>query len=283
GTLIGLLGSRALAGTLTRDELAQPRGGREALITGLRRAGLFEDGLLSSKRRPESLAGYLELHIEQGSRLLKAEAQIGVVSGIVGICSYRLTFSGRADHAGTTPMDGRLDAGQGAAAFILAVRRLVIERFPGCVANIGRVDFEPGAFNIVPERARLALEFRAADSGSFRRLETALLALAEESALRYGLGLEFEFLGKHPPAPMSETVQKTIAATAESLGLKHIPLSSGAGHDAQSLAPLCPAGMLFVPSQGGASHSAREMTEWNDCVNGANVLLGAAIRMALGK
>jgi beta-ureidopropionase / N-carbamoyl-L-amino-acid hydrolase len=110
GTLVGLLGSYALAGLLKVEDLLSPRGGRQHLLTGLERAGLSEGGLLEARREPSSLAGYLELHIEQGRRLVQAGVQIGVVTSIVGICSYRLTFTGRADHAGTTPMGDRLDA-----------------------------------------------------------------------------------------------------------------------------------------------------------------------------
>ena len=281
GTLFGLLGSAALAGHLQTKDLLAPRGGRQALLDGLRRAGLSEAGLLSASRDPVTLAGYLELHIEQGPRLLQAGAQIGVVSAIVGICSYRLAFTGRADHAGTTPMSDRLDAAQGAAAFTLAVRQVVMRDFPGCVANVGQMHFEPGAFNIVPARAVLSLELRAADEDTFASLETALLDLAHLEAERGNLGLEIEFLGKHAPALMSNLAQNAIAAASKALGLRHISLPSGAGHDAQMLAGLCPAGMIFVPSQGGASHSPREFTEWQDCVNGANVLLGAALRMAV--
>ncbi len=117
---------------------------------------MSEAGLLEARREPSSLAGYLELHIEQGPRLLQAGAQIGVVTSIVGICSYRLAFIGRADHAGTTPMSDRLDAAQGAAAFTLAVRQAVLQDFPECVANVGMLRLLPGAFNIVP-RARRAV------------------------------------------------------------------------------------------------------------------------------
>ena len=114
GTLVGLLGSSALAGSLTPLDLQNPRGGRETLLAGLERSGLTEQGMLSAGRAPQSLAGYLELHIEQGSHLEKSEADIGIVTGIVGIGSYRLSFVGRADHAGTTSMADRLDAAQGA-------------------------------------------------------------------------------------------------------------------------------------------------------------------------
>jgi len=273
GTISGLLGSLALAGKLTSQMLAEPRGGREKLVAGLSHAGLTEMGLLSAGRTAESLAGYLELHIEQGPRLLAAGAGIGIVTSIVGIGSCRLTFAGRADHAGTTPMDARQDAAQGASDFTLALHQRVRTDYPNCTANIGRMDFAPGAFNIVPERVAVALEYRAPDPVIFESLEAGLLKLANESARKFGLGLAVEYLGKHAPAPMAAEVQTTFQRAAESLGLAAIPLTSGAGHDAQSLASLCPAGMIFVPSVGGASHSPREFTEWQDCVNGANVLL----------
>jgi N-carbamoyl-L-amino-acid hydrolase len=277
GTLYGLLGSAALAGHLRSEDLLKPRGGRDKLLEGLDRAGLTEVGLLQASRDPATLAGYLELHIEQGPRLLQAGAQIGVVTGIVGIASYRLTFTGRADHAGTTPLPDRLDAAQGASAFTLAVRQLVLEQFPGCVANVGLLHLEPGAYNIVPARAVLGFECRSDNDETFTRLEATLLERARLEASRFGLGLEIEPVGRHAPAPMSAKMQQAIIQAAEALGLSHISLPSGAGHDAQSLAPLCPTGMIFVPSQDGASHSPREFTRWEDCLNGAKVLLQAAL------
>ena len=280
GTLVGLLGSRALAGLLKQKEFQSPRGGREALQNGLARARLSEQDLFDAQRNTASLAGYLELHIEQGPRLQKAGMTIGVVTAIVGICSYRLSFIGRADHSGTTPMTERLDAALGASSFILGVRQTTLEEFPDCVANVGALNLSPGAFNIVPERADLSLEFRSSDSSSYQRLEEVLIQLARTKAQDYGLRLEIEFLGKHFPTPMSSIAQQAIVQAADALGLAHTPLVSGAGHDAQSLAEMCPAGMIFVPSEGGASHSPREFTRWEDCVNGANVLLGAALRMA---
>jgi N-carbamoyl-L-amino-acid hydrolase len=280
GTLVGLLGSRALAGLLTADELRAPRGGRENLIAGLERAGLTEAGLLSARRDPADLVGYLELHIEQGPRLLQAGAEIGVVDTIVGISSFRLDFIGRADHAGTTPLQARRDAGQGAAAFISSARQCVLDNFPDCVVNVGDLSFYPGAFNIVPERASLALEMRAAQSETLIQLETILLELANREADRFALNLESRFLGRHLPTRLSPQMGAAIAQAGGVLGLRTCTLNSGAGHDAQSLASVCPAGMLFVPSQDGASHSPREFTTWQDCVNGANVLLGAVLALA---
>jgi N-carbamoyl-L-amino-acid hydrolase len=203
------------------------------------------------------------------------------VTTIVGIASYHLTFTGRADHAGTTPMADRLDAAQGASAFTLAVRQIALDEFPGCVANIGSLNLSPGAFNIVPSRADLALEFRAPDPRNLDRLESFLLERARSEAQRFNLGLEIEFLGEHQPTPMNQDVQDYVRKAADALGLKSLPLASGAGHDAQSLADICPAGMLFVPSIEGASHSPREYSPWQDCLNGANVLLQAALRLAI--
>ncbi|MBI3151839.1 MAG: Zn-dependent hydrolase [Chloroflexi bacterium] len=282
GTLVGLLGSAALAGHLHQKDLASPRGGRENLVAGMKRAGLSEESMLSAARPKDSLAGYLELHIEQGKRLERAGMNIGIVSAIVGIWSYRLSFIGRADHAGSTTIDDRLDASLGASAFTLAARELVMRDFPNCVVNVGKMDFAPGAFNIVPARVDLALEFRSPDEEEFNRLDIALLELAQKEARRFGLELEIEFLGKHSPSIMHEKVCNAFAASCDDLGLMHVSLSSGAGHDGQSLADLCPVGMIFVPSVDGASHSPREFTKWEDCVNGANVLLQTVLRLAAG-
>jgi N-carbamoyl-L-amino-acid hydrolase len=282
GTLVGLLGSSAVGGKLTREDLAKPRGGREAFELGLARAGLTGQGMLSVARPAESLGGYLELHIEQGRRLLKAQKNIGIVTDIVGIVSYHLKFIGRADHAGTMSMQDRHDAGQGASAFALAAREIVMKDFSRCVANIGKMEFAPGGFNVVPASVIVSLEFRAPSDDEIDRLDHALIERAKIEANRFDLKLEIEFLGKHSPTPMSQVAQKSFSDSCGELGLSHLSLVSGAGHDAQSLAHLCPVGMIFVQSIDGASHSPREFTEWQDCVNGANVLLHAALRMAGG-
>src|SRR5258706_2901285 len=279
GTLVGLLGSAAIAGHLHPEVLQSPRGGRDNLVEGMQRAGLSNEGMLSAARPKDSFAGYLELHIEQGKRLERAKLDIGVVSAIVGIWSYRLSFIGRADHAGSTTMDDRLDASLGASAFTLAAREMVMKDFPNCVVNVGKMDFAPGAFNIVPARVNVSLEFRSPDEDEFNQLDAALIVLAKTEATRFGLELKIENLGKHSPSIMSDKVQHAYAEACDDLGFTHTSLTSGAGHDGQSLADLCPVGMIFVPSVNGTSHSPKEFTKWEDCVNGANVLLQAALRL----
>jgi N-carbamoyl-L-amino-acid hydrolase len=280
GTLVGLLGSSALAGSLTAEALKSPRGGRAALEAGMARAGVTEAGLLSARRDPNSLASYLELHIEQGPNLIRSAVPIGVVSGIVGIRSFRLVYKGQANHAGTTPMDLRQDASLGAAAFILTAREMVTRDFPGCTVNVGQMRFAPGAFNIIPGEAELALEFRSPDPQQFANLEVSLLGLADLIGRQYNLTLSGEALGQCVPTPLSARARAAIAAAADSLALPHTPLFSGAGHDAQSLAPLTDAGMIFVPSREGISHSPLEYSDWDACLNGANVLLRATLKMA---
>jgi N-carbamoyl-L-amino-acid hydrolase len=204
---------------------------------------------------------------------------IGVVSGIVGITSYRVTFHGAANHAGTTPMEARHDAGLGASAFVLTARELVLRDFPGCVVNVGQMQFRPGAFNIIPGAAELALEFRAPEPKRLEELQSSLSGLAHLVARQFELTAALESLGGCVPAPMSARAQAAVAQAADALALTHTALYSGAGHDAQSLAAVTEAGMIFIPSRAGVSHSPREHSDWEACVNGANVLLRAALAL----
>jgi hydantoinase/carbamoylase family amidase len=280
GSLVGLLGSRALAGELTGKLLGAPRAGRERLVTELARANLREAQLRNARRSPHALAGYLELHIEQGPVLERHQVDIGVVTAIAGSRSFRLLFEGAARHAGTTPMTSRRDALLGAARFALLVRETVVGRFPGCVGTVGGIDVEPSAFNVVPGRARLVLELRAPASEQLDSLEAELFAAAHRAAVSEGLGLEIERVGRWDPVKLDAEMQLVIERAADDLGLSTLRLVSGAGHDAQALAPVTPTGMIFVPSVGGISHDPAEQTSWRDCVNGANVLLGASLSLA---
>lgn len=279
GTLVGLLGSRALTGDLSLETLRSPKCGRAKLEELAAAAGLDVDQMPGAARSKDSIAGYLELHIEQGERLEKVGVPVGIVSGITGICAYRLTFLGRADHSGTRPIPERLDAGVGASGFLLAAREQVLRDYPGCTVNVGQIQFQPGAFNIVPERATLALEFRSPDARQLQEMEMAILKTARVQANRYNLELRTEHLYTESPERMAERAQAALAAAAEGLGLGHMRLPSFASHDAQVMARICPAGMLFVPSVDGASHSPREFTRAEDMQRGANVLLQAMLRM----
>jgi beta-ureidopropionase / N-carbamoyl-L-amino-acid hydrolase len=280
GTLAGCLGSLAVAGGLDDEILASPRGGRDLLVSELARMGLTEEGLIAARRDPGSLLGYLELHIEQGPVLQRTGTDVGIVTGIIGAASFRVVFVGEARHAGTTPMDGRRDAAVGAAAFVLGVRETVIGDFPGCVATVGDIVTEPGSYNVVPGIARLRLECRSLGGAELDALEQALTERAHAAAAAFGLKVEVERLGRSEPSPTDERLRVALEEAADALGLSHLRLPSGAGHDAQSLAAITPSAMVFVPSVGGVSHDPSEHTRWEDCVNGANVLLNATVALA---
>jgi N-carbamoyl-L-amino-acid hydrolase len=174
----------------------------------------------------------------------------------------------------------RADAGVGASAFVVSVHETVLERFPECVATVGQMAFQPGAFNIIPARALLSLEFRSAGLDALDALEHTLLGSAGRIAAQRGLDVTWQWVAGKDPVAMHPQAQAAIARSAEALDIDTVSLTSGAGHDAHPMAHVTPAGMIFVPSVGGISHRADEYTAWEHCVRGANVLLGAAMVMA---
>jgi hydantoinase/carbamoylase family amidase len=280
GTLRGLLGSTAMTGCLTETDLAGVRGGAEALHIGLARLGLTTESVLTAKRDFSSVLGYLEVHIEQGTRLERTNLNIGVVTGIVGVRSYWLTFTGEAAHAGTMPMTDRKDALWGAAEVIQQAREIVIRDFSPGVVNFGVINAEPGAFNIVPSKVRMALEFRHGDPITLDAMQTALFDLIHRNTKQYGLDVTIDSAGLVPPAPMAESMVRLIEQAATRSNLTHTRLMSFAGHDAQSLARVTPSVMFFVPSVKGISHNTAEYTTPEDCLRAAEVMLQAVLGLA---
>ncbi|MGJ3239535.1 MAG: M20 family metallo-hydrolase [Anaerolineae bacterium] len=278
GTLVGLLGSSALTGSITRDALLQPRGGRHALESGMARLGLSPNSIIDAHRDPARLSGYIEVHIEQGTRLEQSQTDIGVVTSVVGIRSMWLVFTGEAAHAGTSPMDGRRDAFRGAAQFALDARDRVVQDFHPGVVNFGDIEIAPGAFNIVPSEVRLGVEFRHGDQTELETMEDALLSLANQIATTLDLELQVIRMHDLQPAPMAPQAIRAVEAACKTLGLKHQPLLSFAGHDAQSMAKVTPSALYFVPSVDGISHNAKEYTRDQDCINAANVMLHTVLQ-----
>jgi N-carbamoyl-L-amino-acid hydrolase len=282
GRFYGFFGSRAMTGALDRqlaERLADPAG--LPLPEAMRRAGFDLAAAPTARRDAGDIAAYVELHIEQGPWLEADDLPIGVVESIVGIRRFRLVFVGQPDHAGTTPMDRRKDAFLTAAEYAAKSRDLVVRGGQGrAVTTIGVVDVRPGVPNIVPERTALLQELRDSDPAVLERLASRTLRAAERVARQRGLGLEVEHLMRADPVRMSPRIQATIEAAAAALGLGTRRMPSGAGHDAQILAAVTDAGMIFVPSQGGRSHRPDEWTDWPALERGANVLLGTLLRLA---
>lgn len=268
----GLVGSRAAAGELEPDEVDRVFNGIR-MRDGLPKIGGDPARLGEARFAPRSFRCYLELHIEQGGNLDKAGIPIGVVEGIVCIDDYDVEIRGFANHAGTTPMPERRNALLAAAQLIEAVQE-VVTREPGRqVGTVGQLQVVPNARNVVPGLVKHTIELRDLDAGKIARLGDEIQRRAQEIARRTSTEITIRKVAHDPPAVATPEIQASIEAAAMGLGLKTMRLPSGAGHDAQMMARLGPMGMIFVPSLAGISHSPKEFTPWQDCANGANVLL----------
>lgn len=275
----GIVGSKAIAGRLAAAELSRIAVSGFTLGDGIRRLGGDPDRLSDAVLARSSRAGYVELHIEQGRVLERGGVDIGIVEGIVGIWYWDVVFEGVASHAGTTPMADRHDALLAAARFVDAVHAIVTS-IPGRhVGTVGRLAVHPGGANVIPGRVVATLELRDLVAKNVERLYAAIDARAADIARDTGTTVHFRVSNSVTPAPTDTRVRDAIAHAAGALGLSTTPLPSGAGHDAQQMTAICPSGMIFVPSVDGLSHSPRELTKDQDCINGANVLLGVVRRL----
>jgi N-carbamoyl-L-amino-acid hydrolase len=282
GRFGGFIGSFAVIGTMTYEELLRRRDLQGMpLADAMCHVGLDPTKIGQAQRHSTDVKAYVELHIEQGPILESMEMPIGVVQGIVAGSRTWITFHGRADHAGTTPMAMRKDAFLGAADFGLRARKLVLTEGSGTtVGTVGAVDLKPGASNIVPETAFLTLDLRDISWDVLQRLLGRVDGLAYEIAAQWGLEVTVERMRISEPAQMSPSIQAVIDAVARDLGHQTHWMNSGAGHDAQVMAKITDAGMIFVPSRNGRSHSPAEFTDWDQVQNGANVLLNTLLQLA---
>jgi len=221
---------------------------------------------------------YVELHIEQGPVLEDQGFVIGAVEGVQGLSWTEVAITGRAAHAGTTPMPMRRDAGYAAGEIAVFVRRLARDMGGAQVGTVGRIMLEPNLVNVMAERAVLTVDLRNTDEKLLQAAETRLAAFLDELAAREQLAISARSLARFEPVPFSTAIMSLTETKAQELGLSCRRLPSGAGHDAQMMARLCPAGMIFVPSAGGLSHNVREHTEPAHLQAGADVLL----RVVLG-
>jgi hydantoinase/carbamoylase family amidase len=273
---VGCLGSLAVVGRAPAPETIHDRGG--ATVASLLQA--FDPGVERGPLSP-AMAAYLELHIEQGPVLASRGAPLAAVEAIVGIARADFTFRGQANHAGTTPMDARRDALWGAADLVAQVRALGRDSGGRGVATVGRLVVSPGATNVVPGEAAMTVEVRSADAGVLDGLRDAVDRAARSCAERYGLELTAGGWRAEPPLPLDAGVRAAIVGSAGDLGWPITTMPSWAGHDAKILGMRVPAGMIFVPSDHGISHSPQEHTSWEDAARGAQLLCRAVERLAV--
>jgi beta-ureidopropionase / N-carbamoyl-L-amino-acid hydrolase len=269
----GVIGSRALAGQLTEEALKTVSSSGLTQAEGIKKLGGDPAKINEVKRNKGDLAAFLELHIEQGSNLDREKIQIGVVEGIVAIEWWEFTFTGFANHAGTTPMNMRKDPTLPAARLVLAINEIVTSHEGNQVGTVGRIQAYPGAGNVIPGEVKLNLELRDLSSEKiwkiYREIETKANQLAQESNTEVSI-IHREVASK--PALADPSIQQSIEKSAKGLGFSYRYMPSGAGHDAQEMARLAPMGMIFIPSKDGISHAPKEYSSPQDIANGANVL-----------
>jgi N-carbamoyl-L-amino-acid hydrolase len=275
-SFVGLLGDADIDRAYFRDDPSRTM-----------RAALKDAGLAGAPREQLEAGryrGYLEAHIEQGGVLEQTDHRIGIVTAIVGIYAFRLTFTGIQNHAGTTPMPIRKDAG-------VAMMRLyneVMETFPGLsgprsVWTVGKMSVEPGAPAIIPGKAEMILQFRDADKAVLDRFEAALLEIVAAANANGPCTVACVNLSRTMPTVMDDRFLDAIEESAASHAPdRHMRMPSGAGHDAQILGLKLPAAMMFVPSIGGISHHFTENTADEDIVLGCQVFADATAKILEG-
>ena len=279
----GLTGSRGMIGKLGEGTLGVMSHSGMTIREGIARVGGDPDRLELAVRKLGDIAAFIELHIEQGAILHEEGVNIGVVQGIVGIRWWDVSIEGFANHAGTTPMNRRWDAMVSAAELTLAINRVARELPGRQVATVGKIEALPGAPNVIPGEVIMSLEIRDLEADKMQQVFELIRVEAERIADEKSTPIRFaEIDVASPPAPTDQQMRRIIASAAEDLGMSYKLMPSGAGHDAQDIASIAPAGMIFVPSVDGISHSPQEYTTAIDMANGASVLLKTVLAIDNG-
>ncbi len=224
-------------------------------------------------------AAFVELHIEQGPVLDNEQITIGIVESVQGICWTRFVITGEANHAGTTPMELRKDAGYVAAQIATWCRQLS-GKYPELRATAGMIEFEPNLINVIAGKASISTDLRCPDNQLLEKAESELNNFAYECSFGQNCEIAASQLTRVDPAIFEKQVVESIANNACLLGYRTKRMVSGAGHDAQLMASVCPAAMIFIPSKNGISHSVKEYSNPDDCVAGTNVLLHTVISLS---
>ncbi len=275
----GMIGSRALAGTLTSEDLQHKDMQGISIAEAMKESGLDPNSISDATRPPGSVKAYIELHIEQGKILENENLPVGTVTGIAGPLWLRFVLEGEAGHAGATPMRFRRDA-LAAAAHIMGSIEAEASRTGTAVGTVGQLSLFPGGINIIPGRVEFTLDLRDIDEQVRDEVERRIAEEARRLCEERGIRLNIETLQRVAPALCSDLVKNAAKAACEELGLQPYFLASGAGHDGMQLKDLCPMGMIFVRSEGGISHNPSEWSSKEDCACSCDVLCRTVLSLA---
>jgi N-carbamoyl-L-amino-acid hydrolase len=272
-----MMGSGVHQGALSLDDCLATVGiDGTAVADDLARIGYAGDTPVGTVRA----RAFLELHVEQGPVLVEAGLDIGAVTSVQGISWTQYTIAGTSNHAGTTPMRLRHDAGYVAAAIATEARQIARDMGGDQVATSGVIELEPNLVNVIARRAKVTVDLRNTDEDKLRQAERRMTDYVAILARDEGVEITAKPLARFAPVEFDREMVTRIAATAEALGHSVRTMPSGAGHDAQMFAPNCPTGMIFVPSKDGISHNVREYTAPEDIRAGADVLLQVMLTVA---
>lgn len=277
----GMLGSSALTGSLSEEDLTNSKDKDGITIAeAMKEFGYNPNHLNKVRRDTETIKSYLELHIEQGKILESEDVPVGVVSGLVGVTWLKVTITGEAGHAGTTPMWLRKDPMTAAAKIITKLEELAKQQ-ERTVITTGRIQASPGGVNIIPAKVEFTLDVRDLSEEIIQNVEKNIHEIVASVANEREVMFEIEKLHKLPAALCSEDMKNKIKDSVEELDYKVVELPSGAGHDAMIMAKVTDIGMIFVRSKDGISHNPKEWTEKEDLAVGAEVLYRTVLRVAV--
>ncbi|MFC2949324.1 M20 family metallo-hydrolase [Virgibacillus sediminis] len=269
----GFNGSEAMMGEIDIEEKKKQSDSEGRSFTEVvKDVGLSPESFLEAKRNLEEIDMFVEVHIEQGKRLEKENLPCGIVTGIAGPSFLELTFTGKAGHAGNTPMNDRQDPLVAASEFIFQVNQLPGKISDSAVATVGKMHVDPNGVNVIPGKVAVFVDIRDIAESTRDTLLSQVEGLANSISGKHGIELESEEKMRITPVPIGEEVQHQLEQAVESNGIRPYRLPSGAGHDAMIIGTKLPIAMLFVKSKDGVSHNPAEWSDLNDCVKTVHVL-----------
>lgn len=285
GRFGGMLGSQALTGSITLDWLENAKDANgEFLKDAMAKYGLDHLNVMHAYRDRNDIKAFLEIHVEQGPVLENKNKEIGVVDGISGVFKWLVRLIGKADHAGTAPMDMRSDAFLGVADFAHEIQRIIDEEGTDrSRITIGHLELKPGFPHTVPGEVEFSIVGRDLDPEIMKSLANACRRVLSTIARRHRLMFEYEEMSWLEPKYCSKNIVELIQKASQKRGYSYLNMPSGAGHDAQFFTDITETGLIFVPSVGGISHAPDEWTHWIDVERGTNVLLDCILELTADK
>ncbi|MDF2094468.1 Zn-dependent hydrolase [Aquibaculum arenosum] len=282
GRFGGMLGSQAMVGAITPEWLEQAADANDVRLWDVMLAQGLDPSLIPGARRePGSVRAFLELHIEQGPVLERRGTSIGIVDSVSGVTNWSVSLFGEANHSGTTPMSMRADAFAGLAEAAGRIPDIIVKLgSEQSRITIGKVDLQPNFPHTVPGQADFSVVLRDTDESIMRALCAAFRETVEQACRNHNLTHEIIERSWLEPVRLDQGIARLLTEEAAALGLSHMIMPSGAGHDAQTMQALCPSGLIFVPSRGGVSHAPEEWTDWPAILDGAQLMLNALLRLS---